>query len=232
MEVTSMGDYTIFKAPRFCPQAQAVGSDKCSVSVGDLILYEERYEDGTSGSRLGRVLGLANRCPDGSEHKDMLVVLAADDMLSFAYERFIKLGDVLRVRAPSQSAFTRWLLSGPVPRPEVAIAAVRYGCVNERYIDEHLQDGELKASFRDVHKVRLTAKEAKALKPGDTVYWIDPDAGRCSRTYFIKTVEVEDGVAVIEEPNGSVLECPVGELADSFPRTPGARAAVIRAEEP
>lgn len=213
-----MGDYTIFKAPRFCPQVHALGSDKSQVSVGDLILYEERYEGGATGRRLARVLGLANRCPDGSEHKDMLVVLAVDDMLDFAYERFVKLDDVLRVRAPSDSVFAQWFLSGPISRPEVVIAAVKYGCVNNRYIDEHLQDGELKDSFRDVDKVRLTPKEAKALKPGDTVYWIDPDGGSCSRTYFIETVEVRDDAVVIKEPNGSVLECPIVELADSFPR--------------
>lgn len=214
-----MGDYTIFKRPRFCPQVRALGSDKSQVSVGDLILYKERYMDDTTGRRLARVLGLVNRCPDGSRHKDMLVVLAVDDMLDFAYERFVKLDDVIRVRAPSKSVFAQWFLAGPVSRPEVVITAVKYGCVNDRYIDKHLQDGELKDSFRDVDKVRVTLEEARRLGPGDTVYWVDPDGGKCSRTWFIKTIRVRDDRMVsITGTCGAVLECPVSELAEGFPR--------------
>lgn len=148
-----MGDYTIFKTPRFCPQAHQLGSDKCQVSVGDLILYREDYVGGRDGQRLARVLGLANRCPDGSEHKDMLVVLAVDDMMSHAYERFVKIDDVLRVRAPSDSVFAQWFLSGPMPRPELAIEAVKYGAMNSRAIDKYLQDGELRKTFRNRDKV-------------------------------------------------------------------------------
>jgi hypothetical protein len=148
-----MGDYTIFKRPRYCPNARAFGFSKHSVEVGDLVLYREEYVDGTAGHRLARVLGLANRCPDGSEHGDMLVVLAANDMMSCAYERFVKLADVEEVRAPSKSAFAAWFLSGPMPRPEVAIDAVRYGAVNDRAIDRYLQDGELHKTFRNRDKV-------------------------------------------------------------------------------
>jgi hypothetical protein len=148
-----MGDYTIFKRPRYCPNARAFGFSKHSVEVGDLVLYREEYVDGTAGRRLARVLGLANRCPDGSEHGDMLAVLAANDMMTCAYERFVKLADVEEVRAPSESAFAAWFLSGPVPRPEVAIDAVKYGAMNDRAIDRYLQDGELRKTFRNRDKV-------------------------------------------------------------------------------
>jgi len=152
-----MARYTIFKKPRFCPNATHYGGSKYAASVGDLILYRERYEGGTEGSRLARVLGLANELPDRSDPgKDTLVVLAASDMMNYAYERFVKLEDVLEIREPSQSAFARWFLSGPMPHPDVAIAAVKYGCVNNSYLDDHLEDGELKASFRTT-KIRKGA---------------------------------------------------------------------------
>lgn len=153
-----MADFTIFRTPIWCPGAHASGSDKRAVSVGDLVLYRESYADGSEGRRLARVLGRARgRLPDGSDPgKDTLVVLAVDEMMAFAYERYVSVADVVRVRAPSKSAFARWFLSGPVPRPEVAIAAVKYGCVNDRYVDDHLEGGELRATFRNA-KVRKAA---------------------------------------------------------------------------
>lgn len=148
-----MPRFTVFKSPRYCPNAAHYGHAKYQVSVGDLVLYRERYEGGTEGRRLARVLGLVNQLPDGKPaEKNLLLVLAASDMLNHAYERYVKIEDVLEVRSPSKSVFAQWFLSGPVPEPEVAIAAVKYGCVNDNYIDGHLEDGELKASFRAAAK--------------------------------------------------------------------------------
>lgn len=153
-----MPKFTIFKTPRYCPNARDIGHDKHSVEVGDLIVYQHGYgeeERPAAHRQFARVLGLAaGPLPDGSDPgRDTLVVLAADEMLTHAYERYVKLSDVVRVRAPSKSAFAQWFLQGPPPHPEVAIAAVRYGCVNDSYIDKHLQDGELRKSFRDADKV-------------------------------------------------------------------------------
>lgn len=149
-----MAKYTIFTRPRFCAKAQAFGSDKCSVSVGDLILYESPLVGGGTSTELARVLGLASHAlPDGSDPgDDTLIVLQVDEFMSFAYERYVKLGEVTRVREPSKSVFAQWFLAGPVPEPEVAIAAVKYGCMNDRYLDERLQDGELRATFRHADK--------------------------------------------------------------------------------
>lgn len=58
----------------------------------------------------------------------------------------------------------------------------------------------------------MTNEEAKGLKTGDTVFWKDPDEGAASRAYKIKTIEVYDDEAIIEEPDGSVLQCFVAEL--------------------
>lgn len=152
-----MPKFTVFRKPRYCPNASYYGGSKHSVSVGDLISYRERYEGGTEGRRLARVLGLVNELPDGKPAgKNLLLVLAASDMMNHAYERYVEIEDVLEVRSPSQSAFAQWFLAGPMPEPEVALAAVKYGCVNDSYIDDHLEDGELRASFRTA-KVRKGA---------------------------------------------------------------------------
>jgi hypothetical protein len=151
-----MADYTIFKSPRYCPNASHTGYDKHSVSVGDLIMYEIEYTDGHTHRQLARVLGLVNkRLPDGSDPgKDTLVVLEADEMLSHAFVRYVKLDKVVRVRAPSKSGFASWFLSGPVPDPETAIAASSYGSLSDSYIDKYLEGGELRSTFRNIDKVR------------------------------------------------------------------------------
>ena len=61
----------------------------------------------------------------------------------------------------------------------------------------------------------MTKKQAKALQPGDQVYWSDPDEGTCSRLLTICSIDFkEDGnVVEIMEPNGRVVECYVRELS-------------------
>jgi hypothetical protein len=53
---------------------------------------------------------------------------------------------------------------------------------------------------------------ANNLHNGDEVYWNDPD-GSCSRVLKIETIEVKAGVAVITEPDGSLVECYTEELS-------------------
>lgn len=60
----------------------------------------------------------------------------------------------------------------------------------------------------------MKPSEIKQLQVGDKVWWNDPE-GLCSRLYTIKRVRFLDMVVTIEEPNGSVLECPASELAKS-----------------
>jgi len=67
----------------------------------------------------------------------------------------------------------------------------------------------------------MTAKEAKKLRPGDEVFWNDPDDGACSTYLSIQTIEVfgtdlielGDPVVVICEPSGGCVECYASELA-------------------
>jgi hypothetical protein len=60
----------------------------------------------------------------------------------------------------------------------------------------------------------MKIKDVRKLHSGDQVYWNDPDDGTCSRVYQIQTIEVdpETGVVVIQEPDGSMLECYAREL--------------------
>lgn len=148
--------FKIFTKPRYCPNASVIGYDKYACEVGDLVLFETPLADESTHHELGRVLGLAaGRLPDGSDPgKDTLAVMVIDEMLTFAYLRYVKLSAVVQVRAPSKSIFAQWFLSGPVPHPEVLEAASRYGCVSDNYIDKYLQDGELRKSFRDVDRVK------------------------------------------------------------------------------
>jgi len=60
----------------------------------------------------------------------------------------------------------------------------------------------------------MTKYEADSLKPRDKVFWTDPDEGACSRWYEIKKILVVDqDQVVIEEPDGSRLDCPASELS-------------------
>jgi hypothetical protein len=55
--------------------------------------------------------------------------------------------------------------------------------------------------------------EVKKLSTGDEVYWNDPDSGTCSRVYKIQSIAVEGTIVVIQDVDGSVLECFSRELA-------------------
>jgi hypothetical protein len=63
-------------------------------------------------------------------------------------------------------------------------------------------------------KTSLSIKEVKQLHPGDEVFWNDPDDGLASRVYKIRNIEfVPPNAVIIEEDDGSVLECFAHELS-------------------
>lgn len=59
----------------------------------------------------------------------------------------------------------------------------------------------------------MTLKQAKTLKPGDIVFWEDPDGGSCSRNYTIKTVSVTGNIVSIEDETGDGIGCYARELS-------------------
>jgi hypothetical protein len=67
----------------------------------------------------------------------------------------------------------------------------------------------------------MTPSQIEKLKPGDRVFWNDPDEGACSREYKIKRIAFQlepgeevcgDEIVSIEDEDGSFLECLACEL--------------------
>jgi hypothetical protein len=58
----------------------------------------------------------------------------------------------------------------------------------------------------------MSAEQAEQLHPGDFVWWIDPDSGRCNKVIHIRFIEVIDEVVRISSVTGDTLECFAEEL--------------------
>lgn len=59
----------------------------------------------------------------------------------------------------------------------------------------------------------MTREEAESLRPGDRVWWDDPDNGACSREYVVESARVlPDDEVVLTSSDGSTLHAPLGEL--------------------
>ena len=58
----------------------------------------------------------------------------------------------------------------------------------------------------------MTFEEVARLRNGDEVFWNDPDEGLCSRYIIIQTIEVKGDIVVIQEDDGTTLECFAEEL--------------------
>ena len=65
----------------------------------------------------------------------------------------------------------------------------------------------------------MTLKEVQQLRPGDEVYWRDPDGGKCSRHYTIQQISLMPGntdndvIVSITDVDGDTLDCFSYELA-------------------
>lgn len=58
----------------------------------------------------------------------------------------------------------------------------------------------------------MTNRQAKSLKPGDEVFWADPDEGTCSHYLTIKEIEVREDMVKITDTDNQYLECLAREL--------------------
>lgn len=60
----------------------------------------------------------------------------------------------------------------------------------------------------------MRLQDAQKLDNGDTVFWNDPDGGKCSRTYVIDSLEWSGNEIIrIQNPEGDTLECPISQLS-------------------
>ena len=58
----------------------------------------------------------------------------------------------------------------------------------------------------------MNDEEVKRLREGDEVFWMDPDAGACSRRITIRNIEVSGEIVRIEGDDDSVVEAIAHEL--------------------
>lgn len=63
----------------------------------------------------------------------------------------------------------------------------------------------------------MTVKQARALKPGDAVWWTDPDGDLSSRWLSIEHVQILGDFVEIVEPDGSCLQALPRELHHKEP---------------
>jgi hypothetical protein len=156
----------------YVPNATHLGYGRHMARSGDVILYresEERY-------RLGRVLDLVTHDHDGKEYREAtgrgkqtrraprLRVMAFNDVLTHVYERWVDVGDVVDCLAPQASArFLVWALTGPLPKPEVIVAAANYGTLSSTYFDQCAdENGNLSEGWRErtnAHHDRVAAEQ-------------------------------------------------------------------------
>ena len=59
----------------------------------------------------------------------------------------------------------------------------------------------------------MKIKQIAQLRPGDEVFWTDPDNGLCSRIYHIAHIEIKHDLISITDKDGSHLECFASELS-------------------
>lgn len=76
----------------------------------------------------------------------------------------------------------------------------------ENFISDHAKHSDLFATGKFSDLVR-------SLKPGDEVFWTDPDNGACSRSYVIDGLTVNGDCVRIVDKSGDVLECFRHELS-------------------
>jgi ABC-type Zn2+ transport system substrate-binding protein/surface adhesin len=59
----------------------------------------------------------------------------------------------------------------------------------------------------------MRISDAKRLKRGDTVLWVDPDGGACTKLVTVAVVAVRgDMVQLTDRDSGDYIECFAGEL--------------------
>lgn len=152
--------YSSFKKPIFCPNAQAMGYSKHSVSEGDLVTFRIRVGDHDEDrfvEKFGRVLGRVNRDGMGRDlpkKPATLAVLALSDNGAHAHLLYTEIGDVMEVMDPARyRVFAKFFFSSKMPRIETVVAAQEYGSLSAEYVEKYLdRDGNFREDWREVNK--------------------------------------------------------------------------------
>ena len=59
----------------------------------------------------------------------------------------------------------------------------------------------------------MDLREVRDLRPGDEIFWNDPDEGLCSRYITIQEIDLEGDMLCILDKDGGYLECFPHELS-------------------
>ena len=150
------------RKPVYCPNANTLGFGKYAASRGDLIVYRENHADGSYTLRMARVLALATHDGCGVRYTKTgprggvkpaprLLVLAANDTMTHAWERIVDPEDVTEIRAPNveNRTFAAWFVAGALPATESVLHASRYGALSAHYFTKYTDtNGDLREDWR------------------------------------------------------------------------------------
>lgn len=165
----------------YLPNASTLGFSRHMARKGDVIVYRENYTDGSYGKRLARVLELVTHPHDGPEFRKAtgrgqqtrkapkLRVMAFDDMISHAYERWVDVDDVIDCREPADPKFLVWALTGPVGNPTDIVKASEHGSLTDRYFWRCADaNGNLSEGWRERTDASWSLEKAAKQKLGET----------------------------------------------------------------
>lgn len=133
IETATVRRHTLSDRGVRCPNTPRYG---CTVKPGWWVQYRESYVDGTSGTRVGRVLGRVDAPASGDIPAIVghVSVLALSDLLTYGYIRWIAPEDILEATAQPPARLLAWI-TGPLPTPDLVHRLADYGTVSEEYID-------------------------------------------------------------------------------------------------
>ncbi len=93
---TSRQDIERDKKQTHLPESSTLGYSSYKLRYGDLFLYKEHYTDGSHGNRQAKCHGRIRPDHKTSGRREWLILAqAANDMMSFTYERWIDPEDVI-----------------------------------------------------------------------------------------------------------------------------------------
>lgn len=122
---------------------------------GSHVLYAETHADGSESQRMGRILGIVTRLPDGktvkpSRKDPLLAILVPSADMRYGYMRFVQKSAIRSHFTPG--AFARWFLYGETPPAQLAHDVQTYGAMSNDYLGKYLTapEGALRTDWHEV----------------------------------------------------------------------------------